>query len=87
MEANGHIFSDAVIEGSRFPVIEEEDHGDGLTEVVELKAGGADGGQDGGVGDGASGDMEFAGAEDEIGVGCCANAQNEGLALSAPLSL
>jgi hypothetical protein len=43
-----------------------------LSEVVELEAGGADGGEDAGVGDGSGWDGEFARAEDEVGMCCCA---------------
>jgi hypothetical protein len=71
VQADGDVLLDAVVEGGGLPVVEEEDHGDGLAEVVELQAGCADGGQDAGVGDRARGDGEFAGAEDEVGVCCC----------------
>lgn len=42
-----------------------------MAEIVKLETRSADGGQDAGVGDGARGDGEFAGAEDEVAVGCC----------------
>jgi hypothetical protein len=55
MEANGGVLGDAVVEGRGLPVVEEEDHGHGLAEVVQLQAGGANAGQDAGVGHGARG--------------------------------
>lgn len=70
MQADVDVLLDAVVEGSRLPVVEEEDHGYCLTEVVELQASRADGSQDTGIGDGAGGDGEFASTEDEIGMGC-----------------
>ena len=76
MQADGDIFLDAVVEGGGLPVVEEEDHGHGLAEVVELQARGADGGEDAGVRDGARGDGEFAGAQDEVGVCCCSAASS-----------
>lgn len=39
-----------------------------MSEVVELQTRCANRGQDAGVGDGAGGNGEFAGAEDEVGV-------------------
>lgn len=39
------------MEGCGFPCLREEDHGDCLSEVVELEAGAADCGHDGGIGD------------------------------------
>jgi hypothetical protein len=56
VQADGHVLLDAVVEGRRLPVVEEEDHGDGLAEVVQLQTGRADGGQDAGIGDRAGGD-------------------------------
>lgn len=71
MQADGSILADAVVEGGGFPVLEEEDHGDGLPEVVELEARGADGGENAGIRNGAGGNGEFAGAQDEVGVCRC----------------
>ena len=76
VQSNARILGDAVVEGGGLPVIQEEDHGHGLPEVVELQARGADGGQDGGVGDGARGDGEFARAQDEVGVRRCSVAKS-----------
>lgn len=73
MEAYLDVFADAVVEGRRFPGFGEEDHADCLAEVVELQACAADSGHDGGVGDDVGLDVEFAGAEDEVGVCCCAS--------------
>jgi hypothetical protein len=54
-----------------------------LAEVVKLETRGADGGQDAGVGDGARGDGEFAGAENEVAVSCCSRgALDTGLNIS-----
>jgi len=72
VEADCTVFPDAVVEGGGPPGVGKEDHGDGLAEVVELETCGANGGEDGGVGDCGEGDLERAGAEDEVGVGCCA---------------
>lgn len=68
MEADVSVFLDAVVEGRGFPGVGEEDHADCLAEVVELEAGGADGGHDGCVVDALGWDFELAGAKDEIGV-------------------
>lgn len=68
MQADGDVLLDAVVEGCRLPIVQEEDHGHCLTEVVQLQAGCADRGEDAGVGNRAGGDGEFAGAEDEVGV-------------------
>ena len=65
------ILPQAVVERCWFPRFGEEDHADRLPEVVELEAGAADGGEDGGVVDGFDGDVERAGAEHEVGVCGC----------------
>lgn len=72
MQAYRGVFADAVVEGGGFPGLGEEDHADCLAEVVELDAGAADAGHNGGVGDDVGCDVEFARAEDEVGVCCCA---------------
>lgn len=76
MQADLGVFANAVVEGGRFPGVGEEDHADCLAEVVELEAGAADSGHDGGVGDDVGLDAELAGAEDEVGVCCCAGYVN-----------
>lgn len=72
MQTDLHVLADFVVEGGWLPVLGEEDHADCLAEVVELEAGAADSGHDGGVGDDVCGDVELACAEDEVSVGCCA---------------
>jgi len=42
VEAYSAVFSDAVVERSRFPGVGEEHHGDCLPEIVKLEASGAD---------------------------------------------
>lgn len=59
------------MEGCGFPGFCKEDHADCLSEIVELEASTTDCGHDGGVGNCAEGDGEFASAEDEVCVGCC----------------
>lgn len=81
MQAYGGVFADAVVEGGWFPGLGEEDHADCLAEVVELEAGAADAGHYGGVGDDVCLDVQFAGAEDEVGVGCCAGCVSSALSL------
>jgi hypothetical protein len=72
MEADGDVFGDPIVERGGAPVVEKEYHANGLPEVVELEPRGPDGGEDTGVWDGARGNGEGAGAEDKVGVGCCA---------------
>lgn len=72
MEPDLHVLAHFVVEGGWLPGLCEEDHADCLAEIVELEACAADAGHDGGVGDDVCGDVELAGAEDEVGVGCCA---------------
>ena len=72
MQADLHVLTHFVVEGGGLPVLCEEDHADRLVEVVELEARAADAGHDGGIGDDVCGDVELAGAEDEVCVGCCA---------------
>lgn len=69
MQAERGVLLDAVVEGGRAPGGREEDHADGLAEVVEREAAGADAGQDRGVRDGGVGDGGGAAAEGEVGVG------------------
>lgn len=71
MQANSAVLLGAIVEARGFPGGSEEGHGDRLAEVVELEAGAADGGEDGGVVDGVGGDGEGAGAEEEVRVRCC----------------
>lgn len=72
MQTYSAVLLDAIIEAGGFPGGREEWHGDRLAEVVELQACAADGGEDGGVVDGVGRDREGAGAEEEVGVRCCA---------------
>lgn len=66
------VLAEPVVPGRGAPGRGEEDHREGLPEGVELQAGAGDGGEDGGVVEGARGDGEGAGAEEEVGVCCCA---------------
>lgn len=68
MQSDFGVLSDTVVEGGRLPVVEEEDHGGRLAEVVELQTSGANGVEDRCIVDGADGYGEFAGADDEVGV-------------------
>ena len=70
MQTHLYVFAHPVVERRWSPVLQEEDHADGLAEVVKLQAGAADAGHDRGIGDDFGLDSEFAGAEDEVGVGC-----------------
>lgn len=62
-----------VVKGSWLPCFGEEDHGHGLSKVVQLKAASADAGHDGGVWYGSHGNGQFASSDDEICV-CCGTA-------------
>jgi hypothetical protein len=66
------ILLDTVIEGVRLPGVGEEDEGDGLAKVVELKAAGAHSVHDGGIVDDGGRNGELTRAEEEVGVGCSA---------------
>lgn len=74
MQSQRRVLRYAVVEGRRAPGLREEDEADGLAEVVEAEPRGADGGEDGGVGEGACGDGRgvVAAAQGEVGVGGCA---------------
>lgn len=71
MQADGAVLLDAIVEAGGLPGVGEEGHRDRLAEIVELEARGADGREDGGVVDGVGGDVEGAGAEEQVGMGCC----------------
>lgn len=66
MQADRNIFFYAIVEGGGLPVVEEEDHGYGLSEVVELQASGANGSENAGIGNRTGGNGEFAGTEDKV---------------------
>lgn len=66
------ILPDPIIETRRAPIVREEYHRYRLAEIIELQTAGADCGHYGGVGDGADGDVEGTGAQNEVRVCCCA---------------
>lgn len=46
MEADVSVFLNAIVERGRLPIVGEEDHADGLPEIVKLQASRPDGGHD-----------------------------------------
>ncbi|TFB03672.1 hypothetical protein CCMA1212_004310 [Trichoderma ghanense] len=68
MQPNAAVFLYPVVKRRGLPCFGEEDHGDGLAEVVELEAAGSNARHDGGVGDGPHRDLQLAGSDDEIGM-------------------
>ena len=77
MQSQARILSDAVVEAVWLPAVCEEDHADGLAKVVQLQTGAADASHDRGIGDGVAGDVELAGAEDQVGV--CGGAETRSI--------
>lgn len=69
MQTNTSVFFDAIVETGGSPPFRKENHADGLAEIVELETCGTDAGHDGGIGDRPDGDLEFAGAKDQVSVG------------------
>lgn len=68
METDGAVFLDTIIERGGAPIVQEEDHGHCLPEVVQLKSSSPNPGHDGGIGNGLNGDRKLARSKDEVGM-------------------